>query len=226
MPKSNQKCTQDSLEVRSYKACQETAIELREAKEGEESSTIGGYAVKYNMPVLIVDRWGDKWLEEIAEGCFDESLTRCTEPGKEIKALWNHDPRKPLGSTKTGTLRFCTEDKVGLAYDVDLPNNTWGNDARESVRRGDVDGSSFGFVCQEDRWSKVEHEGEEIYKRSIVKAELWEVSPCTFPAYDSSEISCRSFEMLKEETKEESRIKELELEARLLELAEENEKEW
>lgn len=225
MPKNEQKPALSSLEVRNYKIYQKTAIELRETGEGEESSTIGGYAVKYNTPVLIVDRWGDKWLEEIAEGCFDESLSGCTEPGKEIKALWNHDPGRPLGSTKTGTLCFHTEDKTGLAYDIDLPNNTWGNDVKESVRRGDVDGSSFGFICQEDKWSKVEHEGEQIYKRSIVKAELREVSPCTFPAYDSSEISCRSFEMLKEETKEESRINELKQEARLLKLAEENKKE-
>ena len=114
----------------------------------------------------------------------------------------------------------------GLAYDIDLPNNTWGNDVKESVRRGDVDGSSFGFICQEDRWSKVEYEGEQIYKRSVVKAELLEVSPCTFPAYDSSEISCRSFEKVKEEAKEEIRLEKLRTEARLMQLREENEKEF
>lgn len=89
-----------------------------------------------------------------------------------------------------------------------------------------MDGSSFGFICQEDRWSKVEHEGEQIYKRSVVKAELLEVSPCTFPAYDSSEISCRSFEKVKEEAKEEKRLEKLKTEARLMKLREENEKEF
>lgn len=96
---------------------------------------------------------------------------------------------------------------------------------RESVQRGDVDGSSFGFVCLEDKWSKVQHEGEEMYKRSIVKAELIEVSPCTFPAYDSSQINCRSFERMKADTKEEKRLEELRKEARLLEIADENNKE-
>lgn len=79
---------------------------------------------------------------------------------------------------------------------------------------------------QEDRWSKVVHEGEEIYKRSVVKAVLLEVSPCTFPAYDSSEISCRSFEKVKEEAKEEKRLEKLKMEARLMQLREENEKEF
>ncbi len=45
-----------------------------------------------------------------------------------------------------------------------------------------------------------------MYKRSIVKAELMEVSPCTFPAYDSSQINCRSFERMKADTKEEKRL--------------------
>ena len=54
-----------------------------------------------------------------------------------------------------------------------------------------------------------------------MKAELLEVSPCTFPAYDSSEISCRSFEKVKEVAKEE-RLEELKKEARLMEIREEN----
>ena len=93
------------------------------------------------------------------------------------------------------------------------------------MKRGDVDGSSFGFICLEDKWSKVQHEGEEMYKRSVVKAELLEVSPCTFPAYDCSQFKCRSFEGIKAVTKEEKRLEELKKEARLLEIADENNKE-
>lgn len=70
-----------------------------------------------------------------------------------------------------------------------------------------------------------DHEGEEMYKRSIIKAELLEVSPCTFPAYDSSQINCRSFERMKADAKEEQRLEELRKEARLLEIADKNNKE-
>ncbi|MFA9375760.1 MAG: HK97 family phage prohead protease [Lachnotalea sp.] len=209
------------VEQRSYVGYQQIPLELRAAAEGQESRTIGGYAVKFNMPVLIQDRWGDEYLEEIATGCFDESIRDCKEVGKEIKALWNHDSSKPLGSTKIDTLRFNTSDTTGLSYDIDLPNNTWGSDVKESVQRGDVDGSSFGFICLEDQWSKVQYEGREIYKRSIVKAELHEVSPCTFPAYDSSQINCRSFDKVKKEAKDEVRLKELEEELKLLDLEDE-----
>lgn len=176
-------------------------LEVREMLEDSSKKTIGGYAVRYNEPTLIVDRWGDKFLEEISSGAFDESLKE-----QKQKALWNHDTSKPLGSCKSGTLRFNT-DVQGLNYEVDVPNNSWGNDAYESVSRGDVDGSSFGFICLENKWSKVMWEGEEIYKRSITKADIYEVSPCTFPAYDSSEISCRSLEKFKEEEKRHAELR-------------------
>lgn len=182
----------ESIEKRELRQFSAFNIEVR-ANEDSEKRTIGGYAVKYNSPTLIIDRWGDKFLEEVSSGAFDESLKE-----NKQKALWNHDTSKPLGSCKSGTLRF-NSNTDGLNYDIDIPNNSWGNDAFESVQRGDVDGSSFGFVCLENKWSKVMHEGEEIYKRSIMKADIYEVSPCTFPAYESSEISCRSFEKIKTE---------------------------
>lgn len=165
-------------------------IEVRAATDTQKK-TIGGYAVRYNSPTLMNDRWGDKFLEEVSAGAFDKSLLLRTQ-----KALWNHETSKPLGSVVANTLRF-NQDMAGLNYDIDLPNNSYGNDAFESVSRGDVDGSSFGFICVSDIWSVVQHEGEEIYKRSIVEADLFEVSPCTFPAYESSEMSCRSLEDFK-----------------------------
>ena len=174
-------------------------LEVRAIGESEEKKTIGGYAVKYNSPTIIRDRWGDEWMEEFATGSFDESLQARTQ-----KALWNHDMSKPLGSCKSETLRF-NPDTQGLNYEVDLPNNTWGNDAYESVKRGDVDGSSFGFRALEDKWSKIDHDGKEMYKRTIMKAELLEVSPCTFPAYESSEISCRSKDSIMNAENEELR---------------------
>lgn len=176
-------------------------IEVRAVGEGQ-TKTIGGYAVKYNSPTLMRDRWGDEFLEEVSSGAFDKSLQN-----RNQKALWNHDTSKPLGSVPPGTLRF-NADMSGLNYDIDVPNNSYGNDAYESVQRGDVDGSSFGFICVDDIWSKVMYEGREVYKRSIVEAELFEVSPCTFPAYESSEMSCRSLETFKEDIKKQDELRE------------------
>ena len=177
-------------------------IEVRAVGESQ-NKTIGGYAVKYNSPTLMRDRYGDEFVEEVSSGAFDKSLQN-----RNQKALWNHDTSKPLGSVSANTLRF-NSDMSGLNYDIDLPNNSYGNDAYESVQRGDVDGSSFGFTCTSDVWSKIQFEDREIYKRSIVEAQLFEVSPCTFPAYASSEMSCRSLETFKDDVKHEELRKKL-----------------
>ena len=113
---------------------------------GKRKITCNNSSCKHHTtPVVITDRWGDKYLEEIAAGCFDESLSRCKENGSEIKALWNHDTSRPLGSTKTDTLRFNMGDTTGLNYDIDLPNNTWGTvteeDTEDDIMRKIVTGA-------------------------------------------------------------------------------------
>nr|WP_236871308.1 HK97 family phage prohead protease [Brevibacillus laterosporus] len=62
-----------------------------------------------------------------------------------------------LGSTKNETLRLY-EDDIGLRFELDLPNNTWGKDAYESIQRGDVDGVSFGFHVRKDAWTYQKNE--------------------------------------------------------------------
>jgi len=144
------------------------------------------------------DYWGDKFVEEISEGAFDESIKNGV-----VKSLWCHQTSQVLGSTKSGTLRI-TINGGQIDFENDLPNNTWGADARESVQRGDVDGVSFGMIVKEERWSKTEVNGEEIYKRSILKAEIFELSPTAFPAYPENTVNCRSLEQFKAEEKRSS----------------------
>lgn len=177
-------------------------VEVREtSQESQDKRSIGGYAIKYNQQSQpIRDRWGDLFIEEFAPNAFDESLNT-----RDQKSLWNHKPEFPLGSVKAGTLRLYS-DGIGLGFDNDLPNNSWGNDAFESISRGDVDGVSFGFRCIEDKWSKIQtNNGEEIYKRTVIKASLFEISPTTFPAYESAEVSCRSLESFKKDIEDRKR---------------------
>lgn len=162
-------------------------FEIRQ--EGEDGPVkLDGYAVKYNQRShTMYDYWGDAFTEEFAAGAFDESLLE-----RNQKALWNHDSGKPLGSVAAGTMDLVS-DNVGLRYIIEPPSNTWGNDAIESIKRGDVDGSSFAFKALDDIWSIVEIDGEEVYKRTILKAEVREVSPTTFPAYPDSSVGTREF---------------------------------
>ena len=170
--------------------------------EGTENRVVGGYVNKFNQQSsLMRDRWGDEFVEVISESAFNKTLET-----KSQKALWNHNTDLVLGSVSAGTLNLFV-DGIGLRCEITLPNTTWGNDAYESIQRGDVDGMSFGFRCVEDMWSKTQYEDREIYKRTILEVELFEVSPCVFPAYPDSQINCRSFESFKEEHKSEQRRK-------------------
>lgn len=173
-------------------------LEIREVISedgtGEQSKTVGGYVVKYNMASqMMEDRWGDKFIEVISESAFNKSLE-----AKSQKALWNHNTDLILGSVKSGTLNLYS-DNIGLRCEINLPNTRAGSDAYESIKRGDVDGMSFGFRCLNDMWSIVEIDGQEAYKRTILEAELIEVSPTIFPAYPDSAINCRSLEDFKTE---------------------------
>ena len=94
-------------------------------------------------------------------------------------ALYAHDTDKPLGRLSRGTLTIEVDDH-GLAYDIDLPDTTVGRDVRESVRRGDIQGSSFGFRVREN---KIKGDVE-----LLTDIDLIEVSPVTFPAYSDTQV--------------------------------------
>lgn len=171
-------------------------IEVRTI-EGSDNRVVGGYVNKFNQQSAIMrDRWGDEFIEVMSDSAFTKTLET-----KSQKALWNHNTDLVLGSVSSGTLNLFT-DGVGLRSEITLPNTTWGNDAYESIQRGDVDGMSFGFRCVEDMWSKTQYEDREIYKRTILEVELFEVSPCVFPAYPDSQINCRSLEEFKTNSRE------------------------
>lgn len=159
------------------------------------------------------DWYGDIIVEQIASGAFDESLVN-----RGVVGLWSHDTSQVLGNTKSGSLRIFNT-KSELRFELDIPNTTVGNDAWELIKRGDVDGVSFGMKVTKDKWSSEKRGEEKIYKRSILNAELFEISPVAFPAYPSNEVSARSFDDYKEQEKRASveyRKRKLELELNLI----------
>jgi hypothetical protein len=167
------------------------ALEIRAGTEGGKRTIAG--KIKYNTESQVMrDWWGDKFVEELAPGCFDESLKT-----RAVVGLWSHDTSQVLGNTKSGTMRVSS-DAEALNFELDLPDTRAGNDAWESIKRGDVDGVSFGMRVVKDKWS----EADGIYKRTIMEAELYEISPVAFAAYPSNEVACRSLEQFKQTTTE------------------------
>lgn len=151
------------------------AKELRvDAADG--SRTASGI-VTYNTP--SADLGG--FIEIIAPGAFSDSING------DVLMLRDHQSSLLMGRTKSGTLSL-SDTADGLRFSCKLPNTTAASDLAESISRSDLDGVSFGFYCLEDDWAF----SEKQTVRTIVKAELFEISPCSFAAYPANQVSLRS----------------------------------
>jgi uncharacterized protein len=157
-----------------------STIEIRENEDG--TRTINGYAVKWEMKSHPMGYF-TRFREQFKKGAFTESLNK-----EDQRALWSHDTSKVLGRTKNGTLRLY-EDDIGLRFELDLADTTLGDDAYKTIKRGDVDGVSFGFRMRKQEWD--ESDPDNIV-RTINQADLFEISPVGFPAYPDSQVSARS----------------------------------
>ena len=161
-------------------------VELR-AGEGE-GKKIRGYAAKFNT--LSEDFGG--FRERIAPGFFDDVLA------DDVRALFNHDSNLILARSKSGTLKIGVDD-TGLWYEYDHPETSYSMDLSKSLKRGDVNQSSFAFVTAEDSWDEIDN----ATVRTLVKAKrLLDVSPVTYPAYPDTSVSSRAFEKIKKETEQ------------------------
>ncbi|MGS0531979.1 HK97 family phage prohead protease [Bacillus mycoides] len=163
-----------------------STLEIRESEDGLR--TITGYAVKWEMKSVTMGYW-QRFKEQFKKGAFTDSLTQ-----DDQLALWSHDTSQVLGRTKNGTLRLF-EDEVGLRFELDLADTTLGNDTYKTIKRGDVDGVSFGFQMVKEEWDESDPDN---VVRSVTKAKLLEISPVAFPAYPDSQVSARSHDPYKQ----------------------------
>lgn len=153
-----------------------TDFQVRE--DGTEEKKIEGYFAVFNSDYNMAPGLS----ESIAPGAFTESLS------DDVRALINHDTTLVLGRTAAGTLEL-REDSHGLWGSIKInPNDTDALNLYERVKRGDVSQCSFGFDILDE---ETEYRGEELHF-TIKKAKLYEVSPCTFPAYEATGISARA----------------------------------
>ena len=149
-----------------------------ETREAEGDLSIEGYFSVFNS---IYELWPGA-TESIAPGAFSDTL------GNDIRALVNHDSTLVLGRNKAGTLEL-REDSHGLWGKIKVnPNDGDAMNLYERVKRGDVDQCSFGFMI-EDEETEFREDGSIHW--TIRKVNLFEVSVCTFPAYEETEVSAR-----------------------------------
>ena len=156
-----------------------TQLEVRAA--GDAPASLVGYAAVFNRDAVIAGMF----RERIAAGAFESAIRE-----DDVRALFNHDPNCVLGRNTAGTLRL-TEDETGLRYEVDPPDTQIARDLMVSIKRGDVNQSSFGFQVVREEWSTPENRAE-LPTRTILEARLFDVSPVTYPAYEETTAEARA----------------------------------
>jgi len=155
-----------------------TSLSNFNTREDGENPRIEGYFAVFNSNYEIFHGC----TESIAPGAFTDELHA------DVRALIDHDTRLVLGRTTAGTLEL-REDEHGLWGGIDInPNDTEAMNLYARVKRGDVSQCSFGFNILDE-----EHEdrGDGTHHWTIKKVRLFEVSCCTFPAYEETAISAR-----------------------------------
>ena len=162
----------------------ERRVLAQEVKTDLEHRVVSGYAAVYGRQ--SEDLGG--FIEVIEPGAFDEALSV-----SDVRALVNHDSNLLLARSSAGTLKLST-DTVGLMYSFEVPATTYGNDLMESLRRGDISQSSFGFSLASggDEW--IEEKGSTPLRKILKVERLYDVSPVTYPAYPDTTVALRHLE--------------------------------
>lgn len=151
---------------------------FQEMRADDEEGKLVGYAAVFNS-------WSEDlggFRERMAPGSFKKTL----KERPDVRALMNHDPGQVLGRVKNGTLNLA-EDDQGLRMELTPPDTSYGRDLLNLVKRGDIDGMSFGFRVIRDEWDMVDDQ----LSRTVQEVELIEVSAVTFPAYPETQLTAR-----------------------------------
>ncbi len=154
----------------------ETDFEIRTATLSANDKKLVGYAVKWNSRSEVL--W-DEFIEQFAPNAFKDSLAS----GADIRALFEHDHKALLGRTSSSTLSL-SEDSTGLRFELTPPDTQTGRDVLVSVERGDIQGMSFGFRSLKEQWDTT----QQPYIRTVIAAELREITVTSLPAYRDSDV--------------------------------------
>lgn len=164
--------------TRDKRQTREIAADLKTRSEESGEPVIEGYFAVFND---IYEMFPGA-TETIAPGAFTKTIS------DDIRALINHDTTLVLGRTAAHTLEV-SQDERGLFGRIRInPNDTDAMNLYARVKRGDVSQCSIGFeITEED----TEYRDDGSVHWTIKEVKLYEVSCCTFPAYENTGISAR-----------------------------------
>jgi HK97 family phage prohead protease len=156
------------------------ALELR-------ATDTGGVRLRGRFPYATETELASGRAERIEARAFAERI----EAGEDIHLLSGHDYAKPLASRHAGTLEIRDTGEA-VEIDATLSDDTsWARDFLAAHGAGLIRGLSPGFRVPAGG-ERIERRGNGVL-RSISRAELFEFSAVTRPAYPAAQIEARSW---------------------------------
>lgn len=156
------------------------ALELRQEN--------GGVRVSGRFPYATETELARGRFERIEARAFAERI----EAGADVHFLSGHDYEKPLASRAAGTLEI-QDTPEALEFEARLSDGTsWARDFLEAHKAGLVRGLSPGFRVPAGG-ERIERRGDSLLRR-IERADLFEISAVTRPAYPAAQIEARCWQ--------------------------------
>lgn len=170
-------------------------FEIRANENEEHGHFLSG------RPIVYDARTNLGWYDEIIEaGALDESDL------KDVRFLVNHNTdmiplARSRNNNENSTMQMSIDNEgMEIRVDLDTENNAEAKSLYSAVERGDLDGMSFMFTVDGDKWDDIESEHP---TRTITKiSRVFEVSAVTFPAYEQTSISARGLSEALESAKD------------------------
>lgn len=174
------------------------AVEFR--SEASDGRTMEGYAAVFDTPTRI-ESWEGNFDEVIVRGAFGKTLAE-----RRPVLQFDHGQDARTGSVPIGRIDELREDDRGLYVRAELYDNPVVEPIRQAIAGRSIDGMSFRFRVNNDKWTRRDNDVE---LRTIREVELYELGPVVFPAYDATTVGVRSLLAGLDEVERRSLIREL-----------------
>lgn len=163
------------------------------ANDEDNGHIVEGYAAVFNSKTNI----GGLFNEQIDSRAFDNC------DFDDACLLVNHDTSRIAlarcrRNTSNSTLQLSIDSKgLKTKANLDIENNTEARNLYSAIKRSDIDGMSFMFIVEDDKWEGLD---TDMPLRTITRiSKVFEVSAVNFPAYSNTEIYARSTDTLENE---------------------------
>lgn len=165
-----------TLEQRNY------TFDISAERSESGISTLRGTPIVYGSYTDI----GGYFREVIEAGALDGANL------KDVPLLVNHNERmipiaRSRNNTPKSTMRLTpTASGLEMEADIDTARNSTAMELDSAVERGDLDGMSFKFSVEDEKWEGLD---TDYPTRRILKfGTIAEVSAVTWPAYEATSI--------------------------------------